>query len=281
MIPRGLSGVYSWLYAAPVGEDGPTVGHVTSRDGTRIGFQRSGDGPPLVLLHGATGAHWSFRYIVPSLVERFTLYAVDRRGRGESGDAAEYAIEREVEDVAAIVESLDEPANVFGHSYGATVALAAALVTPRIRKLVFYEGSPGITVVPEEPLGRIEELVESGEREEGLVYALGLFGLTHEEVEQLSDAPTWPERVAAAHTVAREVRAEQDYRLDPERLAGVAAPTLLLLGGESPGWAREATEQIADALSDVTIAVLPGEGHAAIMTAPEVVAEEVTRFLAG
>lgn len=263
-----------------MGDDAPTVGHVISRDGTRIGFRRSGEGPPLVLLHGATGAHWSFRYILPSLADRFTLYAVDRRGRGESGDAAAYAIEREVEDVAAIVESLDEPANVFGHSYGATVALGAALVTPGIRKLVLYEGSPGISVVPDEHLDRMEELVERGEPGEALVYALGLFGLTPEEVEQLREAPTWPVRVSAAHTVAREVRAEQDYRLDPQGLAGVTAPALLLLGGESPDWAREGTEQISDALPDARIAVLPGEGHAAIMTAPELVAGEVRRFLA-
>ena len=168
-----------------MGEADPVVEHVTSSDGTRIGFHRSGEGPPLVLLHGATGAHWSFRYILPSLVERFTLYAVDRRGRGESGDAAGYAIEREFEDVAAVVDSVGEPANVFGHSYGATVALGAVLATPNIAKLVVYEASPGLSVVPHEYLERIEELVEGGEREEALVYALGLFWLTHDEVERL------------------------------------------------------------------------------------------------
>ena len=264
-----------------MGEAAPVVEHVTSSDGTRIGFHRSGEGPPLVLLHGATGAHWSFRYILPSLVSSFTLYAVDRRGRGESGDASEYSIEREFEDVAALVDSLDEPAAVFGHSYGATVALGAAPLTPTVARLVLYEGSPGISVVPHEYLERIEELVDCGEREEALVYALGLFGLTPEEVEQLRSAPTWPVRVAAAHTVAREVRGEESYRVEPERFAGVAAPALLLLGGESPDWAREGTERIRGALPDARIAVLPGEGHAAIMTAPELVADEVMRFLAG
>jgi pimeloyl-ACP methyl ester carboxylesterase len=264
-----------------VGEAAPVVDHVKSRDGTRIGFHRSGEGPPLVLLHGATGAHWSFRYILPSLAERFTLYAVDRRGRGESGDADGYAIEREFEDVAAIVDSLGEPANVFGHSYGATVALGAVLATPNIAKLVLYEGSPGISVVPHEHLERIEELVERGEREEALVYALDLFGLTTDEIEQLGGAPTWPVRVSSAHTVAREVRAEEAYELEPGRFSEVAASALLLLGGESPDWARAGAERIRDALPDARIAVLPGEGHAAIMTAPELVGDEVTRFLAG
>ena len=180
----------------------------------------------------------------------------------------------------AIVDSLGEPANVFGHSYGATVALGALLATPNIANLVLYEASPGISVVPDEYLERIEELVEGGEREEALVYALGLFGLTSDEVEQLRGSPTWPVRVAAAHTVTREVRAEQLYRLEPERFANVSAPALLLLGGESPDWARAGTESIRDALPDARIAVLPGEGHAAIMTAPELVADEVTRFLA-
>ena len=98
-------------------------------------------------------------------------------------------------------------------------------------------------------------------------------------MEQLRAAPTWPVRVAAAHTVAREVRAEEAYVLEPERFRDVAAPALLLLGGESPGWAREGTERIREALPDARVAVLPGEGHAAIMTAPELVADEVTRFL--
>ena len=235
-----------------------------------------------MLLHGATGAHWSFRYILPSLVSSFTLYAVDRRGRGESGDASEYSIEREFEDVAAIVDfarRAGEPS-----SATRTARPSRSAPPPRLRtspRLVLYEGSPGISVVPHEYLERIEELVDRGEREEALVYALGLFGLTPEEVEQLRSAPTWPVRVAAAHTVAREVRGEESYRVEPERFAGVAAPALLLLGGESPDWAREGTERIRDALPDARIAVLPGEGHAAIMTAPELVADEVKRFLAG
>ncbi|MGH3113477.1 MAG: alpha/beta fold hydrolase, partial [Gaiellaceae bacterium] len=116
------------LYGRPVAEAEAVLRHVSSADGTRIGYQRSGEGPPLVLVHGATGAHWSFRFLVPTLVDRFTVYALDRRGRGESGDRTEYAIEREFEDVAAVVDSLDESASVLGHSYGATVALGAALV---------------------------------------------------------------------------------------------------------------------------------------------------------
>ena len=260
-------------------ETAAVLGHVISGDGTRIAYHRSGTGPPLVLVHGAAAAHWSFRFLVPRLVERFTVYALDRRGRGESGDAAEYSIEREFDDVASVVDSLDEPASLFGHSFGATVALGAAPAARNLAKLVLYEPSPGLAVVAKEGVERIEELVGRGEREEGLALALLLFGLTADEVEQLRASPTWPARVAAAHTVPREVRAEAGYRVDPEPLRKVAAPALLLLGEESPGWAREGTELVRGALPDAQVSVLRGQGHVATVTAPELVADEVGRFI--
>ena len=134
------------------------VRHVNSTDGTRIGFHTSGEGRPLVLLHGASGAHWSFRFLTPLLAERFTVHAVDRRGRGESGDSAGYSIERELEDVAAVVDSLDGPASVFGHSFGGTVALGGALLT-RTSTSWCSTRPPRADVVADEDLGRIEELV--------------------------------------------------------------------------------------------------------------------------
>ena len=103
--------------------------------------------------------------------------------------------------------------------------------------------------------------------------------MTPAELEQLRASPTWSARVAAAHTVAREIRAEEAYRVDPERFRDLAAPTLLLLGEESPDWAREGTERIRAILPDARVAILRGQGHMAIMTAPELVADEVARFL--
>ena len=255
------------------------VEHVMSGDGTGISYRRDGDGPPLVLVHGTTSAHWSFRFLIPTLVDRFTVYAIDRRGRGESGDRTEYAIEREFEDVAAVVDSIEEPASLFGHSFGATVALGAALVARNLHKLVVYEPAPGISAVPSEEVERIEDLVARDEPEEALVHAFRAFGLKPEELEQIRASPTWSARVAAAHTVTRELRAEEAYSVDPQRFRALAAPTLLLLGEESPDWAREGTERIRAILPDARVAILPGEGHVAIMTAPELVADEVARFL--
>ena len=260
-------------------EPSAVVEYVTSSDRTRIGYHRTGEGPPLVLLHGATGDHTSFTYLAPLLAESFTVHAVDRRGRGESGDASDYSIEREFEDVASVVDSLERPASVFGHSYGATVALGAALVARNLRKLVLYEPSPGFVVVPTEDVERIEELVARGERDDALVETYRIIGLTSKEIEKRRAAPTWPARVAAAHTIAREIRAEEAYRVDPDLFRRLAAPVLLLLGEDSPDWAQEGTEVIRAALPDARVAVLRGQAHIATVTAPELVADEIVRFL--
>jgi pimeloyl-ACP methyl ester carboxylesterase len=257
------------------------VEHVESSDGTPIAYWRSGEGPPLVLLHGATSAHWSFALLVPALVDRFTVFAVDRRGRGESGDRPDYAIEREFEDAAAVVDSIRAPASLFGHSYGATVALGAALLAENLHKLILYEGSPGVAAAAGEDLDRVDELIAQGQDEGALLHALRSFGFTTEELEQLRAAPTWPRRVAAAPTVAREARAEEACRFDPVRLGALTTPTLLLLGDQSPAWAGEGTEQIRALLPNARVVVLLGQAHMAHVTAPDLVADEIARFLGG
>ena len=112
---------------------------VTSIDGTPIAYWRSGQGPPLVLVHGTTADHSRWAPVLPTFEEHFSVCAIERRGRGGSGDSEDYAIEREFEDVAAVVDSFGEPAFLVGHSYGAICALEASLLTPGVRKLVLYE----------------------------------------------------------------------------------------------------------------------------------------------
>src|SRR5512136_1287001 len=112
---------------------------VSSADGTSIAYQRSGTGAPLVLVHGTGGTHSRWAPIVPALEKHFTVYAVDRRGRGESSDAAAYTIEREFEDVAALVKAIGEPANLFGHSFGGICSLEAALCAQHVSRLILYE----------------------------------------------------------------------------------------------------------------------------------------------
>jgi pimeloyl-ACP methyl ester carboxylesterase len=252
-----------------------------SSDGTRIAYWRGGSGPPLVLVHGATANHLRFRTIQPLLEEHFTVYAIDRRGRGESGDAPEYAIEREFEDLATVVDSLDEPASLLGHSYGATCALGAARLASNLRKMVLYEPAPGIPTAPASVIERMEEQIRRGEREQALTTMFRDFiASSEEEFEVIKASPMWPMRVAAAHTIPREARAEEEYRLDAAQFQRVTTPSLLLLGSESPEWARLGAERVCAVLPDARIVVLPGQGHVAIDTAPELFVSEVVRFLA-
>src|SRR5438105_4118037 len=130
---------------------------ITSPDGARIGCHVSGTGPPLVLVHGTSGTHAGFDLLLPHLVEKFTLIAIDRRGRGTSGDArGAYSIEREFEDVAAVVDSVGERASLFGHSYGASVALGAVPLVRNLARLALYE-PPSSRFVSDRLLERLKD----------------------------------------------------------------------------------------------------------------------------
>ena len=135
---------------------------VVSEDGTPIAVWRSGAGPPLVLIHGAAADHNRWAPVLPALEERFAVFAVDRRGRGRSGDAADYALEREYEDVVAVVESAGAEVSVLGHSYGGICALEAALLTDAIRALVLYEPPMGYLKSPPHVVDRLHTLLEEG-----------------------------------------------------------------------------------------------------------------------
>jgi pimeloyl-ACP methyl ester carboxylesterase len=253
---------------------------VASRDGTPIAVWRGGDGPPLVLVHGATADHNRWAPALPALEARFTVVTVDRRGRGRSGDAAEYAIEREFEDVAAVVEWAGEAVDLLGHSYGGMCALEAALRTDRIRRLVLYEPPLGFVHSPPDVVARMEALHAAGERDALLAFFLErVVGLPAAEIDALRALPSWAARLAAAPTLMREDRAQREYVFDPERFRAVAAPTLFLLGGDSAAHFGAAAEAVQAALPDCRTVVLPGQRHSAIDTATGLFTGEVLRFL--
>jgi len=210
---------------------------------------------------------------------------VERRGRGESGDGASYALAREAEDVTAVVEALGAPANLLGHSFGALCALEAALGTAAVRRLVLYEPGwvmPGVPLYPAGALDRMEAQLAAGDRE-GLLTTLyrEVAGLSSDDVAALKAAPAWPARVATAHTVLREARAEEAYVFDVKRLKTLETPTLLLTGEQSPPDLQAATEALAGALPNCRVRVLEGQGHTAMYTAPKVFGEAVRAFLEG
>ncbi|WP_331232608.1 alpha/beta fold hydrolase [Natronorarus salvus] len=254
---------------------------VASADGTPIAYERTGSGPPLVLVHGMAGNHarWELFEVRSKLANHATVYAMDRRGHGESGDAEEYALEREFEDVAAVVDSIDDPVTLLGHSHGGLCALEAALRTDNLHTLVVYEPA-GPWEIPhlysEEVYEELKALVEDGENERALVLFLrGGVDLPEAQIDELRTAPNWSARVDEARTLAREYRAPVTYAFEPERFADVTTPTVLLVGSESPEWVKNATEALDDALPNSRISSLEGHGHLAMNTAPELFIDEV------
>lgn len=258
--------------------------NVRSTDGVILSAPRGGSGPPLVLVHGTAADHGRWAPVLPALEAHFTVYALERRGRGASGDTSDYRIELEFEDVRAVVDAVGEPVALLGHSHGAICALEAAVLTPNVRKLVLYEPPIATGPAPRPPsvVERLQALLAAGDRD-GVVTAFfgETVGIPPAELERLRSSPNWPARVAAAHTIPRELVADAAYRLDTARFAGLRVPALLLLGGESPPFFAAALALVTGALPSSRTVVLPGQRHTAMNGAPELFVREVVAFLLG
>lgn len=262
--------------------------HVPSADGTPIAVWSSGRGPPLVLVHGASADSTRWRPLLPQLEGRVTVHAIDRRGRGGSGDGPDYQLEREFQDVAAVVDAVAEQAgtfvDVYGHSFGGLCAFGAVGLTDRVRRLVLYEGWPSVDpqaqAAPPGVLERIEAALAEGNREAAVELVFReLLGMRQEELAAVRALPSWSGRVAAAHTLPRELRALQQERLDPTGAARVTVPTLLVTGSDSADPSRKDVAALRDALPDAREVVLHNQGHVADIVAPELVAKEILAFL--
>ena len=262
---------------------------VASRDETRIAVFSRGNGPPLVLVHGATADHTAFRVVGPMLAASFTVHAIDRRGRGASVDGeGPYSIEREFEDVAAVAETLAAgeagAVDVFGHSYGGRCALGAALLTDTIRRVISYEGAPTPSGWGYHPPGiedRLRERLAAGDHHGALTAFLAeVVGMSGPDLAAYRADPIWPIRAAAAGTILRELEAEADPVASLDRLAVVRQPVLQILGGESLPVFRDSTAALDERLADGRIVVIDGARHAAHHTHPDQVVAAVEAFLA-
>jgi pimeloyl-ACP methyl ester carboxylesterase len=260
----------------------------TSRDGTEIAYWTSGAGPPLVLVHGAPADHTRWRPLLPYLEPHVTVHAIDRRGRGGSGDAPDYELAREFEDVVAVVEAVAEESgrsvDVYGHSYGGLCAFGGAASSTSVRKLVLYEGWPLVNADayagPPGFYERVEALLAEGNRG-GVVEAVlrELAGMSDDELRAMQAEPSWKARVDVAHTLGRELRAIAAAPFDRAQAEKITAPTLLVTGAESADPAAAEIDTIAAALPDARVVVIGGQGHAADVLAPEVFTEQVVAFL--
>ena len=254
---------------------------VASADGTRIGYWRGGSGDPLVLVHGTSADHGRWARVLPLLQSRFSVVAIDRRGRGASGDSPEYAIEREFEDIAAVIDEIRAPVTLVGHSYGGICSLEASALTSGVARLILYEPPipVGIEIYTPGILDRLDALLAADDRD-GILMAFmtEIVQMPRAQAERFRELPGWDARVALAHTVVRETRTHAHYRFEPDRWQQCEVPTLLLHGGDSPPFLVKATELLHATLPQSTMRVLPGQQHVAMETAPEMFAADVLRF---
>jgi pimeloyl-ACP methyl ester carboxylesterase len=264
----------------------PPGGFVESADGTPIAWWPASPPagtsaiqpgvPALLLVHGATADHTAFRAVAPRFAAHRRVITIDRRGRGASGDRLPYAIEREYEDVAAVVDwlagSTGRPVDLLGHSFGGRCGLGAARLTANLRRLVVYEGAPapeGQAFQDPALLARLDGLAARGDLD-GVMAAFmaEVVGLSPAEVEAYRRSPTWPIRAAAAPTAIRELRAEAGRDAGVEQLAEVRIPVLQLVGGDSPPIFSRGTRELDALLPDGRLANLTGQKHAAHHTDP-------------
>jgi pimeloyl-ACP methyl ester carboxylesterase len=267
-----------------------TMARVASRDGTEIGWWTSGQGPPLVLVHGAVADHARWRPLLPYLEPHATVHAMDRRGRGASGDAPGYDLAREFEDVAAVVDAVAaataSPVDLYGHSFGGLCAFGGAALTANLRRLVLYEGWPPADPAARElPPGvgeRLDALLAEGDRD-AVVETMfrEVVRMPETEIAALRAQPAWPARVAAAPTIVRELRAISRVPFGAARAARVTVPTLLLTGSDSRDPFAADVGTVAAALPDARVAVLEGQQHVADILDPEGFAGHLVGFLRG
>ena len=257
--------------------------NVTSSDGTTIAFDRSGEGLPVVVVGGAFSQR---RY--PNLVrlaellgERFTVINYDRRGRGDSGDTRPYAIEREVEDLEAVVEAAGGSARVLGLSSGANLALEAAASGLPIEKLALWElpyALGGRPLPPEELAKMYEGMVAAGRPGDVIEFFMReVVGVSPEVVARAQKEPSWQEQEALAHTLAYDTLLLGDGTLPAEQAAIVRVPTLVMEGGETFPFMRGIASALAGLIPGAQACVLEGQGH---YVRPEVLAPVLEEFFA-
>lgn len=251
---------------------------VIAPDGTSIGFTRTGRGEPLVLVHGISADAERWAPVMTGLEARFTVHAMDRRGRGASGDHPIYTLEKEFDDVAALVDSIGEATYLFGHSYGGLCTLHASLRTRHVKRLLVYEPYVAETPVsePSALTRRFEEMAARGERDSVVTAFLHeIVQLSDLEVRAMRTLPSWAARLAAAHTIPRELGAAERFRFEPSRFADVPFPVTMMMGEDSPAFLKDATARIHAALPTSEVVVFEGQKHSAMNTAPSMFVQEL------
>jgi len=260
---------------------------VISKDGTEIAFDRRGEGPSLVLVTGAMATRADTASVAASLAPYFTVFAYDRRGRGDSGDTPPYAVEREIEDLQAMIDEAGGSAFVFGHSSGAILALEATrLIAPSIAKMALYE--PPFIIddtppLPEDYVSRLQELVSAGRRGDTVNYWMtSVVRVPDEAIAYMQSQPSWHDFEVVAPTLVYDATISAPYvrgkPLPKDRWTSATMPVLVMDGGDSPPMMHSGALALTEILPNAQHRLFPGQGHGA---ADEVLVPVLVEFFNG
>jgi pimeloyl-ACP methyl ester carboxylesterase len=251
----------------------------TSDDGTTIACERSGDGPPVVLVTGAFGDRHTFGALAEQLSGRFTAVTYDRRGRGDSGDTPPYEVERELDDLEAVIQAVGGSAFVHGLSSGAVLSLRAAGSGVHVERLSVMEPPyrlEGARPLPQGFLATMAEMTSAGRRGEAVSYFMtAAVGLPEQAVAQARQSPGWAGMEAVSHTLLYDSTIVGDGEVPSHLLGTISIPTLCIWSTGSPGWLREGAETVARTVPGARLRSLEGGFHD---VAPEVLAPVLTEF---
>jgi hypothetical protein len=238
---------------------------IQSRDGTTIAFDQLGGGPPLIMVGGAACDRGIGAAVAQALAEYFTVLNYDRRGRGDSGDTQPYAVAREVEDIAALLDAAGGSATVLGLSSGAALAAEAVASGLPVDRLIMWE--PPFSLDPDGPrrareyTDRLADLLAAGDRGGALAHFMRQVGIPEQAIAGMRQSPYWQAGLTLAPTLAYDAAILGDTAVPANRYAGIATATLVLAGSESPDFLRQAAVRAAAAIPGARHDVLPGQDH--------------------
>jgi pimeloyl-ACP methyl ester carboxylesterase len=257
-----------------------------SKDGTTIAFDRYGEGPPIILVGGATCDRAMTRPHAEELAKHCAVINYDRRGRGDSGDTAPYAVEREVEDLEALIVEAGGTASVYGHSSGAGLVLHAAAHGLPITRVVLHEPPYVPDVEEERRVSReyaqnLRAMLSENRRGDAVELFMTTVGMPREMVDGMRRSPRWAALEAIAPTLAYDSEVMGDISrggtIPADLVGGVTVPALVLCGGASPAWMIDVGRQVAEAMPNGRHRILEGQEH---VVAPEVLAPVLVEFFA-
>jgi pimeloyl-ACP methyl ester carboxylesterase len=240
-------------------------------------MQTAGSGPALLLIHGALlNGTLSWGAVLAKLAERFTVYAMDRRGRAPSGDAKEYSISKEADDIAAVVDAIGGPVVVLAHSYGALATLEALNGLKTISHLMLYEPPVALQLVESDAVANMERALAAKDYAELVTAFLrDQIRVPPDNIARMKSSPIWPIVLEISPTLPRESRTVNTHRLSHERLATWKAPTTVLLGSVTTGLLKDAAFFLRDTIPACRMVILEGQGHGAMLDAPDFFAAKI------